>query len=195
MVKKVYAVGLSGRDGQLIKARKLDKVRYFRELGLEPPEEDLGFVGEVEEVNVELLRTLLEKGYIPVIAPVGVGDEGEAYNINADLVACEVAAALKAEKIIFMTDTEGIKDAEGRVIPTLTPDEAYRLIKEGVIKGGMLPKVKSALRSLAMGVRKVHIIDGRVPHAILLEVFTDEGIGTEVVSTLSPQDTEPSVRI
>jgi len=179
--KNIYAVGLSGRDGQLIRAKKLDKEAYFRELGLEVPEEDIGYVGQVEGVNVELLQTLMEKGYIPVIAPVGVGKEGEAYNINADLVASEVAKALKAEKLIFLTDTEGVKDKEGRLISTLTKDEALKLISNGVIKGGMLPKVKSALEAIDAGVKKVHIIDGRITHSILLEVFTQEGVGTEIV--------------
>lgn len=179
--KNIYAVGLSGRDGQLIRAKKLDKEAYFRELGLEVPEEDIGYVGQVEGVNVELLQTLMEKGYIPVIAPVGVGKEGEAYNINADLVASEVAKALKAEKLIFLTDTEGVKDKEGKLISTLTRDEALRLISGDVIKGGMLPKVKSALEAIDAGVKKVHIIDGRITHSILLEVFTQEGVGTEIV--------------
>jgi len=179
--KNIYAVGLSGRDGQLIRAKKLDKEAYFRELGLEVPEEDIGYVGQVEGVNVELLQTLMEKGYIPVIAPVGVGKEGEAYNINADLVASEVSKALKAEKLIFLTDTEGVKDKEGKVIFTLTRNEALRLISEDVIKGGMLPKVKSALEAIDAGVKKVHIIDGRITHSILLEVFTQEGVGTEIV--------------
>lgn len=179
--KNIYAVGLSGRDGQLIRAKKLDKEAYFRELGLEVPEEDIGYVGQVEGVNVELLQTLMEKGYIPVIAPVGVGKEGEAYNINADLVASEVSKALKAEKLIFLTDTEGVKDKEGKLISTLTRNEALRLISEDVIKGGMLPKVKSALEAIDAGVKKVHIIDGRITHSILLEVFTQEGVGTEIV--------------
>jgi len=179
--KNIYAVGLSGRDGQLIRAKKLDKEAYFRELGLEVPEEDIGYVGQAEGVNVELLQTLMEKGYIPVIAPVGVGKEGEAYNINADLVASEVSKALKAEKLIFLTDTEGVKDKEGKLISTLTRNEALRLISEDVIKGGMLPKVKSALEAIDAGVKKVHIIDGRITHSILLEVFTQEGVGTEIV--------------
>ena len=179
--QNIYAVGLSGRDGQLIRAKKLDKEKYFTELGLEVPEEDIGFVGEVESVNTELLHALMEKGYIPVIAPIGVGERGEAYNINADLVASEVAKALKAEKLIFLTDTEGVKDAQGKLIPTLNKDKVYELIQQGVIKGGMLPKIKSAIKALQSGVRKVHIIDGRVPHSILLEVFTEEGIGTEIV--------------
>ncbi len=179
--QNIYAVGLSGRDGQLIRARKLDKERYFKELGLEAPEEDIGYVGEVEGINAELLNTLMEKGYIPVIAPVGVGNRGEAYNINADVAASEVARALKAEKLIFLTDTEGVKDAQNTLIPTLNKGRVYELIRQGVIRGGMLPKIKSAIRALESGVKKVHIIDGRLPHSILLEVFTQEGIGTEIV--------------
>ncbi|RMH81300.1 MAG: acetylglutamate kinase [Acidobacteria bacterium] len=179
--QKVYAVGLSGRDGQLLKARKIDKVAYFKDLGLEVPEEDIGFVGEVVEVNTDLLETLLEKGYIPVVAPVGVGEKGEAYNINADVSAAEIAKALRAEKLIFLTDTEGVKDANGKLIPTLSKVKAHTLIGEGVIRGGMIPKVRSSLKALEAGVRKVHIVDGRVPHSILLEVFTEEGIGTEIV--------------
>ncbi|MCS7263102.1 MAG: acetylglutamate kinase [Aquificaceae bacterium] len=179
--QKVYAVGLSGRDGQLIRAKKLDKDRYFTELGLEVPEEDIGFVGEVESINVELLQALMDKGYIPVIAPVGVGEKGEAYNINADVVASEVAKALGAEKLIFLTDTEGVKDAKGKLISSLKEETALELIRAGTVKGGMVPKLRSALRALKAGVQKVHIIDGRVPHSILLEVFTQEGIGTEIL--------------
>ena len=178
--KDIYAVGLSGRDGWLIRAKKMDKEVYFRELGLEPPEEDIGYVGEVVDVNTDLINTLVERGYIPVIAPVGVGDDGKAYNINADVSASEIAYRLKAEKVIFMTDTEGVKDRDGKLIPTLTKEETLNLIHQGVIKGGMIPKVKYALKALEMGVKKVHIINGRVPHALLLEVFTDEGIGTEI---------------
>ncbi len=179
--RNIYAVGLSGRDGQLIRAKKLNKEEYFRSLGLEVPEEDIGYVGQVESINVELLQTLMEKGYIPVIAPVGVGDYGEAYNINADLAASHIAMALRAEKLIFLTDTEGVKDKEGKLISTLKKEEALRLISQDVIRGGMLPKVKGALEALQRGVKKVHIIDGRAFHSILLEVFTEEGVGTEIV--------------
>ncbi len=164
-----------------MRAKKLDKESYFKELGLEVPEEDLGFVGEVEEVNVELLQTLLERNYIPVIAPVGVGEGGQAYNINADLCASKIAQALKAEKVIFLTDTEGVKDKDGSLISTLSAQDIPKLISEGVVKGGMIPKLKSCMSALKEGVKKVHIIDGRVPHSILLEVFTDEGIGTQII--------------
>ena len=169
------AVGLSGKDGTLIRAHK----RLHRTA--DGTMADIGLVGEVDAVNPELIRLLEEDGFIPVIAPVGVGTGGETYNINADLVAGDVAAALGAEKLIHLTDVQGIKDGEGRHISTLTKQEAERLIKAGVIDGGMLPKVESSLRALAGGAQKAHIIDGRVPHAILLEVLTVEGIGTEII--------------
>jgi len=179
--EKLYAVGISGRDGRLLKARKLDKESYFKELGLPVPEEDVGFVGEIVGVNSELIFALIEKNFIPVIAPVGVGEEGEAYNINADIAASEVAKSLKAEKLIFLTDTEGVKDEKGELISTLTKGKAQELIEKGVIREGMIPKVRSALRAMEAGVRKVHIIDGRVQHSLLLEIFTEKGIGTEIV--------------
>ena len=169
------AVGLSGKDGSLIRAHK----RLHRTA--DGTMADIGLVGEVDAVNPELIRLLEEDGFIPVIAPVGVGSGGETYNINADLVAGDVAAALGAEKLIHLTDVQGIKDGDGRHISTLTKREAERLIKAGVIDGGMLPKVESSLRALAGGAQKAHIIDGRVPHAILLEVLTVEGIGTEII--------------
>jgi acetylglutamate kinase len=168
------AVGLSGKDGNLIRARK----RLHR--GPDGVQVDLGLVGEVEAVNPEPIRVLEENGFIPVIAPVGVGAGGETYNINGDLVAGDVAAALVAEKLIHLTDVQGIAGEDGALVSTLTKREAERLIKAGVIEGGMLPKVESALRALAGGAQKAHIIDGRVPHAILLEVLTKEGIGTEI---------------
>lgn len=169
------AVGLSGKDGNLIRARK----RLYRT----PEGElvDIGLVGEVEAVNPDVIRLLEDNGLIPVIAPVGVGAAGETFNINADLVAGEVAAALRAEKLIHLTDVQGIVGDDRRLISTLTKREAERLIKGNVIDGGMLPKVESSLRALEGGAAKAHIIDGRVPHAILLEVFTTEGIGTEIV--------------
>ena len=169
------AVGLSGKDGTLIRAHK----RLHRTA--DGTMADIGLVGEVDAVNPELIRLLEEAGFIPVIAPVGVGSRGETYNINADLVAGDVAAALGAEKLIHLTDVQGIKGGDGRHISTLTKQEAERLIKAGVIDGGMLPKVESSLRALAGGAQKAHIIDGRVPHAILLEVLTVEGIGTEII--------------
>ncbi len=179
--EKVYAVGISGRDGRLLRAVKLDKERYFREIGLPPPSEDVGYVGEIVGVNVDLINSLIERNFIPVIAPVGVGEKGEAYNINADVAASEVARHLKAEKLIFLTDTEGVKDEKGKLISSLSEEKARELIEKGVIREGMIPKVKSALKALESGVRKVHIIDGRVQHSLLLEIFTQEGIGTEIV--------------
>ena len=169
------AVGLSGKDGQLLLARR----RLHRLPGGEMV--DIGLVGEVERVSAEPIRLLEERGYIPVIAPVGVGGGGETYNINADLVAGEVAAALGAEKLIHLTDVQGIKGKDGKRISTLARKDAERLVKAGVIDGGMLPKVESSLRALEGGTAKAHIIDGRLPHAILLELFTREGIGTEIV--------------
>ena len=169
------AVGLSGKDGDLLRARK----RLHR--APDGQEVDIGLVGEVQSVNAEVICLLEERGYVPVIAPVGVGDRGETYNINADLVAGEVAAALDAEKLIHLTDVQGIKGTDGRLISTLSRKEAERLMQDGVIEGGMLPKVESSLRALEGGTAKAHIIDGRVPHAILLEMFTREGVGTEIV--------------
>ena len=169
------AVGLSGKDASLLRARK----RLHRMP--DGTSVDIGLVGEVEAVNPEPIRLLEENGFIPVIAPVGVGESGETYNINADLVAGDVAAALFAEKLIHLTDVTGINGEDGRLVSTLTKRDAERLIKAGVIDGGMLPKVESSLRALTGGAQKAHIIDGRVPHAILLEVLTKEGIGTEIV--------------
>jgi len=169
------AVGLSGKDAGLLRARR----RGHR---LPSGEEvDIGLVGEVEEVNTEPIRLLEDNGFIPVIAPVGVGRDGATYNINADLVAGEVAAALGAEKLIHLTDVQGILGKDGKLVSTLARKDAERLMKAGVIDGGMLPKVESSLRALEGGTAKAHIIDGRLPHAILLELFTREGIGTEIV--------------
>ena len=169
------AVGLSGKDGDLLRARK----RLHRTAAGDLV--DIGLVGEVEAISVEPIRLLEERGFVPVIAPVGVGERGESYNINADLVAGEVAAALGAEKLIHLTDVQGIKDTDGRLISTLSRKEAERLMQAGVIDGGMLPKVESALRALEGGTAKAHIVDGRVSHAILLELFTREGVGTEII--------------
>ena len=169
------AVGLSGKDGQLLLARR--RLHRMKNGDLV----DIGLVGEVERVNAEPIRLLEEHGFIPVIAPVGVGGGGETYNINADLVAGEIAAALGAEKLIHLTDVQGINGKDGKLVSTLPRKDAERLMKTGVIDGGMLPKVESSLRALEGGTAKAHIIDGRLPHAILLELFTREGIGTEIV--------------
>ena len=169
------AVGLSGKDANLLRARK----RLHRMP--DGSTVDIGLVGEVETVNADVIRLFEDNGLIPVIAPVGVGARGESYNVNADLVAGEVAAALRAEKLIHLTDVQGINGEDGRLVSRLTKRDAERLIKANVIDGGMLPKVESALRALEGGAAKAHIIDGRVPHAVLLEVFTHQGIGTEIV--------------
>lgn len=174
------AVGLSGRDGDLIQVEKMTIYKYTGED--RPPEIiDIGRVGKVKKVNPEVLFTLLERDFIPVIAPVGVGEDGQAYNVNADLVAGALAGALQAEKLIYLTDVEGVKDAEGKLISTLKVSEVEELISSGVARGGMIPKLKSARKAISQGVKKVHIIDGRVPHSLIIELFTDEGLGTQIL--------------
>lgn len=173
------AVGLSGKDGGLIRARKMSVTVSSNG---EPPEIiDIGMVGEIVGINPTVINTLDENKFIPVIAPVGVGDQGETYNINADLVAGHVAEALGAEKLILLTDVEGVKDKKGGLLSTLKINQARRLIQEGVVGEGMIPKVECCIDALKGGVGKTHIIDGRVKHAVLLEIFTKEGVGTEVV--------------
>ena len=173
------AVGLSGKDGDLIIARKM--LVTVEEEGKPPTTHDVGQVGEVVGVNPRVIDALTTANFIPVIAPIGVGENGESYNINADLVAGKVAEALQAEKLILLTDVDGIKDKSGVLIPTLGSNEAEKLIKNGTIGEGMIPKVECCVAALHGGVQKTHIIDGRVRHATLLEIFTKEGIGTEVV--------------
>ncbi|MFA6412847.1 MAG: acetylglutamate kinase [Syntrophales bacterium] len=174
------AVGLSGKDGSLIRAEKyLLSAEKARDT---PPEIiDLGLVGKVKEINASLITGLVKDGFIPVIAPTGLGDKGETYNINADIVAGAVAAALQAEKLVLLTDVEGVLDSEEKLINTMSNAEALAMINDKVIHGGMFPKVKCCLKALRGGVRKSHIIDGRLKHAILLEMFTDRGIGTEII--------------
>jgi len=174
------AVGLSGRDGDLVKARKM---KVYKELAENVPPEliDLGRVGEVTEVNPEVLNILDSQDFIPVIAPVGVGPDGQSYNINADLVAGAIAARLGAAKLMLLTDVAGVKDADGNLISTLSCSEIDRQINEGVISGGMIPKVNCCREAVKGGVAKAHIVDGRVEHAILLEVFTRAGVGTEII--------------
>lgn len=169
------AVGLSGKDGGLIKARK----KTVKGASLSE-EVDIGLVGRVSGVNPDVLLSLEKEGFIPVIAPVGVGAKGETLNINADDMASAVAASLRAEKLIFLTDVAGIKDKKGRILPALTKPQARKLIKSGVISGGMMPKVLASLKAIGGGVGKAHVVDGRVPHCLLLEIFTREGIGTEI---------------
>ncbi|HPD61725.1 MAG TPA: acetylglutamate kinase, partial [Thermodesulfobacteriota bacterium] len=167
-------------DGSLIKAKKLKLSRQT--IPQHPPEIiDIGMVGDVEAIDTQLVKSLEAERFIPVIAPVGVGKEGETYNINADTVAGAMAAALQAEKLILMTDVEGVKNKQGQLISTLNDREVKRLSATGIIKGGMLPKVNCCLNALKEGVGKAHIIDGRLEHALLLEVFTSAGIGTEIV--------------
>ena len=177
----VRAVGLSGKDAGLIKAHKKLATVYE---GEDTKKVDIGYVGEVEQVDTGILEDLLDQGYVPVIAPIGVGDGGESYNINADYVAAEIAGALQAEKLLLLTDIEGIyKDFNDKssFISTLHLPEAKEYIKEGIIAGGMIPKVEACLTALEQGAGKTHIIDGRLAHSIILEIFTSRGIGTQVV--------------
>jgi len=175
------AVGLSGKDADLIVAKK--HLAQVYEDG-HVTTVDIGFVGDVEEINTDILNALLDRGYIPVIAPIGVGRDRESYNINADYVAGEVAGALGAEKLLMLTDVEGIyrdyKD-KSTFISSLSLDEAQKMIEDGSIAGGMIPKVETCIKALQGGTSKTHIIDGRQPHSILLEIFTAQGIGTQVV--------------
>ncbi len=171
------AVGLTGKDGDLIRARKLQVARDAP--GLDAPEIiDIGHVGEVASVDVAVVDMLVSGGFIPVIAPIGVGEDGHSYNINADLVAGRVAEVLGAEKLILLTNTAGLLDKQGRLLSGLSAAEVDGLIADGTISGGMLPKIQCALSAVKSGVRSAHIIDGRVDHAVLVELFTDEGVGT-----------------
>ncbi len=174
------AVGLSGKDGRLITARKM---KYVKRKGADQPPEiiDIGMVGEVTGVDTHILSVLVESNFIPVIAPVGAGKEGESYNINADTVAGQIARSLKARKLIMLTDTLGVLDGNGNLISTLTREESLQMIQEGTIRGGMIPKVTCCLDALEGGVRKAHVIDGRQEHALLLEIFTKGGVGTEII--------------
>jgi acetylglutamate kinase len=165
------AVGLSGKDSTLVLARKLAKDGV-----------DLGFVGEPEKVNPDVLHTVMKAEMIPVIAPIGVGADGETYNINADTVAGAVAGAMRAERLILLTDVEGVLDSEKKLIPNLTVAEARALIKDGIIKGGMIPKIETAIEAVEGGVRAAVILDGRIPHVLLLELFTEHGAGTLITA-------------
>ncbi len=177
------AVGLSGKDGGLIRAKKAGSVAAAETpVGLVEPVVDLGFVGEIVAVDARILRTLERDRFTPVVAPTGVDEAGVTYNINADLAAGEIASALQAEKLVLLTDTDGILDKDGALIPTLSRKDVERLIADGVISGGMLPKVQACLTALDNGVRKTHIVNGTIPHALLLEIFTSEGVGTEIIS-------------
>ena len=173
------AVGLSGKDGDLIVSRKMRMV--VKDENGRPTPVDIGFVGEVAEINPAVLGTLKEAGFIPVIAPIGHGRDGLTYNINADVAAGEIAGALRAEKLILLTDVEGVQDESGKLISILEAARARKLVARGAIGEGMIPKVECCIDALRKGVAATHIIDGRVRHALLLEIFTREGVGTEVV--------------
>lgn len=167
------AIGISGKDGQLIKARPVD------------PSGELGFVGEVEAINPQIIETLIENGYIPVIAPIGIDADQQSYNINADLVAASIAVAMKADKLVLLTDVPGLLQDTGDVdslISILKVSEVPGYINEGVIAGGMIPKVQCCVEAVTGGVSRTHIVDGRVAHSILLEIFTNEGVGTMVIN-------------
>ena len=170
----VRAIGISGKDGGLLKVTK----KYSNG-------EDIGFVGEIKEVNARVIYDLLEKDFIPIICPIGLDDHNQTYNINADDAACAIARAMRAEKLAFLTDIEGVykdpKDPSTR-ITTLTTTEARKLMADGMIGGGMLPKLNNCIDAIEHGVNKVHILDGRVPHSVLLEIFTDKGVGTAILN-------------
>ena len=174
------AMGLTGKDGQLIRAKQLKIERKSPEL--EAPEIiDIGHVGQVESIDTRVLTMLTENDVIPVVAPIGVGPTGESYNINADLVAGKLAEVLNAEKLMLLTNTAGVLDQTGQVVTGLVSDEVRALIDNGTISGGMLPKVACALSAVNAGVNSAHIVDGRVPHSVLLEIFTDQGVGTQIL--------------
>ncbi|MBW1802910.1 MAG: acetylglutamate kinase, partial [Deltaproteobacteria bacterium] len=174
------SVGLSGKDGKLITAKKM---KYVKNRGSDQPPEiiDIGMVGEIVSVDNRILLNLLDSQFIPVVAPVGAGESGETYNINADLVAGQIAASLKARKLVLLTDTTGVVDKEGTLLSSIRVPDCQGLMDDGTITGGMIPKIRCCLQAMAGGVRKTHILDGRIEHAILLEIFTKGGIGTEIV--------------
>jgi acetylglutamate kinase len=173
------AVGLSGKDGGLIQARKMQIVR--QEDADKPPEIiDPGMVGQVTRIHPGIIHTLTAEGFIPIIAPVGVGENGETYNINADLVACHIAVALKAGRLVLMTDVDGLMDSTGKLVSSVDAASIRKMIEAQEITGGMIPKMECAIQALADGVEKVPVINGKRRHAILLELFTDQGVGTEV---------------
>ena len=175
------ALGLTGKDGQLLHAKKLKVTQSSPEMQ-KPEIIDIGHVGEVEHINTQVLDMLTQSDFIPVIAPIGVGQDGASYNINADLVAGKVAEVLQAEKLILLTNIEGLMDKEGKILTGLTTEQVDDLIADGTIYGGMLPKIQCALDAVHAGVTSAHIIDGRVSHSTLLELFTDEGVGTLITN-------------
>jgi acetylglutamate kinase len=175
------AIGVTGKDGQLIRARKLTVSRYSPELDATEIV-DIGHVGEVDQIDTEVLQVILNSNFIPVIAPIGVGQDGSTYNINADLVAGKLAQVIEAEKLMLLTNVEGLLDKDGKILTGLATEQVDGLIANGTISGGMLPKISCALDAVKSGVASAHIIDGRVPHAVLLEIFTDEGMGTLITN-------------
>ena len=172
------AVGLTGKDGGLIRAHKMLLTKLSADEKLPPEIIDIGHVGEVHKIDPRIVELLDSGDFIPVIAPIGVGDDGQTYNINADVVASKLANTLQAEKLILLTNTSGVLDKQGNLLRKLSAKDARALIADGTISGGMLPKVNYALDAVASGVRACHIVDGRVPHAVMLEIFTDQGVGT-----------------
>jgi len=175
------AIGVTGKDGQLIRARKMTVSRHSP--GLDAPEIiDIGHVGEVDQIDTQVLQVILDSDFIPVIAPIGVGEDGSTYNINADLVAGKLAQVLRAEKLMLLTNVAGLLDREGRILTGMTTRQVDELVADGTIHGGMLPKIRCALEAVKSGVTSAHIVDGRVPHAVLLETFTDEGMGTLITN-------------
>ena len=180
------AVGVTGKDGNLIQAEKMPMTIASNDAGASAPEIiDIGHVGSITSIQIDVLNTLVESEFIPVIAPVGVGKSGESYNINADIVAGAIAQALNAEKLILLTNTPGILDADQATLSSLNKADVEALIADGTISEGMLPKVECALNAVSSGVNSATIVDGRVPHALLLEVFTDSGVGTQILSAQS----------
>jgi acetylglutamate kinase len=173
------AIGLSGKDGSFIKAEKKVVKRRSPATG-EDEIIDLGLVGKVKEVNTSVLKSLEDQSFITVVAPIGIGPGGETLNINADYVASAIASSLKAEKLILLTDVPGIMKKDGRVVSTVKSSKAAKMIDDGSVSGGMIPKVQACLGALKAGVGKTHILDGRLPHCLLLEIFTKEGVGTEI---------------
>jgi len=175
------AIGLTGKDGNLIRARKMTMTKKGPEVDA-PEIIDIGHVGEVSAINVDMLKMLAEGNYIPVVAPIGVGSDGQSYNINADLVAGKIAEVTEAEKLMLLTNVAGLQDKNGEVLTGLTTSKVDELIADGTIHGGMLPKIQCALSAVKSGVKSAHIIDGRVPHACLLEIFSDTGVGTLITN-------------
>lgn len=178
---QMETVGLSGKEGKLIKAKKFNLQKFAAEHKIDIPEDsDLGYVGEVQEINPEIVKVLESKDVIPIIAPIGAGEDGTTYNINADHAAGKIAGALRAAKLILLTNVDGILDKERKLISSVTKKQAAELIRSGTINSGMIPKVMCALEALEEGVEKVHIINGTVKRALILELLTDSGIGTEI---------------